>query len=271
MVTAKRTARPLGVILHRGYTPTGNQPYVVIMPLGKSSNGKTGKMLQTYIIRSDIHPVEAVQKNADDGICFNCPMRGLVADAFKRPHQKPQLRTCYVNVGQGPAQVYKAYQNNRYVTYEPVMHDQFIHGRKVRFGTYGEPVLIPIRLVEHLASLSDGWTGYTHQWSNLGFSPYRRYFMASVHSLAGPWSRAHAKSLGWRTFRTDNDGTPADGEVTCPASAEAGKRLSCEQCKMCDGEGVRSKGLQFVDIHINAHGGPAIMSNVRKLPVLQTS
>lgn len=267
MVISTSTARPLGVILHRGHSPYDGKPYVVIMPLGKSSNGKTGKMLQTYIIRSHKHPVAAVQSNDDSSICFDCSMRGLSMSK----HRKPKDRTCYVNVGQGPAQVYKAYKNKRYVTYEPILHDHFIRGRKVRFGTYGEPVLIPIAVVRHLVSVTEGWTGYTHQWANLQFSEYRDYYMASVHARSGPMSREHAKHLGWRTFRTDNEGSPAPGEVKCPASKEAGKRLTCEQCNLCDGAGTRANGLQLVDIHINAHGGNAIMSAVKRLPALQTS
>jgi hypothetical protein len=269
MVARSRTAKPLGVILHRGRSAFDGSPYVVIMPLGKSSNSKTGKMLQTYIIRSHVHPVQAVRTGGDSAICgagdTACPLQGI----FVRKRGKRKFRACYVNVGQGPATVYGAFRRGRYVDYVPALHDQYIAGRKVRFGTYGEPVLIPLELLQHLASISAGWTGYTHQWSNLAYAGYRQYLMASVHGLTGPWSREHAKSLGWRTFRTMRGGEPADDEVLCPASKEAGHRLSCMTCRLCDGAGVRKIGLDMVDVYIPGHGGKAIMSAVANLPILQ--
>jgi hypothetical protein len=273
MVSATRTARPLGVILHRGQSEFDGSPYVVIMPLGKpSKNSKTGKMLQTYIIRSHVHPVVAVRNGGDVAICNDCPMRGLVTFPKRskaNAKRNKRFRACYVNVGQGPAMVYDAFKRGRYVDYDTLLHDQFIRGRKVRFGTYGEPVLIPLELVQHLAGISAGWTGYTHQWANLRFAGFQQYLMASVHGLTGPWSREHAKSLGWRTFRTMRDGLPAEDEILCPASKEAGKRLTCEQCRLCDGAGTRKAGLQMVDVYIPGHGGKAIMSAVANLPILQ--
>lgn len=274
-----RGPRPKGLILHSGISPHDRTPYVVIMPLGKSSNKKTGGMLQTYILRSDIHPVEAVRSGGDGGICFDCPMRGMAAfpkrdtgkGSRKRNGRAMEKRTCYVNVGQGPSGVYKAYLRGNYTPYIPQIHDQYIRGRRVRFGTYGEPILIPLPLVAHLAGLSSGWTGYTHQWMRPDCLDYRQYFMASVHGLTGPWSADHARHLGWRYFRTMREGLPAPGEILCPASAEAGKRLSCEQCRLCDGAGRRAKGLEMVSIYIPAHGGKAVMGAVRSLPILQTA
>jgi hypothetical protein len=64
-------------------------------------------------------------------------------------------------------------------------------------------------------------------------------------------------------------GEPAADEILCPASLEAGKRLTCEQCRLCDGAGTRKAGLQMVDIYIPGHGGKAIMSAVANLPILQ--
>lgn len=269
MVARSRTARPLGVILHRGRSMFDDSPYVVIMPLGKSSNSKTGGMLQTYILRSHVHPVDAVRNGGDKAICNNCPMTGLWDKKPKKPKKKRKWRACYVNVGQGPSMVYSAFKRGRYVDYDPVQHDRFIAGRKIRFGTYGEPVLIPLALMAHLAGLSSGWTGYTHQWSNAALRGYQRFLMASVHGVKGPWSAEHAKHLGWRYFRTMHGGEPLPGEILCPASKEAGHRLSCNQCSLCDGEGRRAKGLQMVDIYIPGHGGKAVMGAVRNLPILQ--
>ena len=104
MVARSSTAKPLGVILHRGQSAFDGSPYVVIMPLGKpSKNGKTGKMLQTYILRSHVHPVMAVRNAGDAAICGDCPMRGLVS--FPKRQTGKRFRACYVNVGQGPTMV----------------------------------------------------------------------------------------------------------------------------------------------------------------------
>lgn len=273
-----RVTRPLGVILHRGKSAFDGTPYVVIAPLSKSGNVKTGGMVQTYIIRSDMHPLEAVATGGDVGICNDCAMRGILLDPFakrsKAPPRKParqramEKRACYVNVGQGPSMVYGAFIRGRYVEYNPADHDRFFQGRKIRFGTYGEPVLIPLPLVDHLARLSSGWTGYSHQWMVPMFAAYRQYFMASVHGLTGPKSAEHARHLGWRYFRTMRTGDPARGEILCPASAEAGKRLTCEQCGLCDGAGRRAKGLDLVSIYIPVHGGKAVMTAAKQLAVL---
>lgn len=269
-MATKSSPRPLGVILHRGRSIFDGSPYVVIMPLGKSTNDKTGSMLQTYIIRSEVHPAVAVRNGGDKAICNDCPMLGLaVKQADYAGKGKRKWRSCYVNVGQGPGSIYRAYKRGRYVDYMPTEHDQYIAGRKIRFGSYGEPVLIPLPLLRHLAGISAGWTGYTHQWSNPALRGYRDFLMASVHGTSGAWSSEHARSLGWRYFRTTHDGAPQDHEILCPASKEAGHRLSCNQCNLCDGAGRRAKGLEMVNVYIPGHGGKAVMGAVRNLPILQ--
>jgi cytochrome c len=50
-------------------------------------------------------------------------------------------------------------------------------------------------------------------------------------------------------------------ESICPASAEAGKKLTCETCLACHGAGSGRKG----SIVIQAHGGFAVMANVATL------
>lgn len=41
-----------------------------------SGNRKTGSMIQTWIIRDDVHPVVASRTGADSAICGICPHRG---------------------------------------------------------------------------------------------------------------------------------------------------------------------------------------------------
>jgi hypothetical protein len=66
-----------------------------------------------------------------------------------------------------------------------------------------------------------------------------------------PEERNEAQRLGWRTFTVRLESDPlAYREVQCPASEEAGRKLTCEQCGACSGTGNNRKG----SIAIIAHG-----------------
>ena len=56
---------------------------------------------------------------------------------------------------------------------------------------------------------------------------------------------------GERTFRvTANVNDIVQGkEIVCPASEEAGKRTTCEQCKLCSGNTINAKSIVIM-----AHG-----------------
>ena len=64
-----------------------------------SKNQKTGPMVQTYILRKDISPSEAVRSGADYSICGNCIHRG--------GHDRK--RSCYVEVHKGPTSVWRSF------------------------------------------------------------------------------------------------------------------------------------------------------------------
>jgi hypothetical protein len=60
----------------------------------------------------------------------------------------------------------------------------------------------------------------------------------------------------WGEVERDRAGL---NESLCPASEQAGKKLTCDTCLACDGaSGKRGS------IFIPAHGGTAVMANVRK-------
>lgn len=264
--------RPRGVILHRGRSPFNGAPYIVVA-LFTSGNVKTGNMIQTYILLDDgRNPVDAVHSGADKAVCGDCPMRALAGFSGRR---------CYVNVGQGPQIVHDGlrpadspesvsldWQSGRYPEYVPADHDRFFAGRRIRWGTYGEPVLIPIDMVARLSALSSGWTGYTHQWTKPEFDIYKLYFMASVHT---PAEGSEANSRGWRYFRAAHNATARDGESVCPASEEAGKVTTCDRCKLCKGRGgiPEGEGVKLPrNIVISTHGGTAVMAASRRLAIL---
>jgi hypothetical protein len=131
-------------------------------------------------------------------------------------------------------------------------------GKRVRFGSYGDPAAVPLRVWSELASVASGVTGYTHQWRtcDAGFSAY---MMASADSVT---ERRQARLAGYRTFRVRTVGSvKLPGEVVCPASAEAGKKTVCATCLQCGGTGTG----RSADITIEAHG--STRKRFRSLPL----
>ena len=252
-----RKAKPSnGAIIYRGPSLLDGKPIVVIVVglNASSKNRKTGNMLQTYILRDDINPIDAVKTGADESICGNCIHRG---------DGKGKKRTCYVNLGQGALSVYKALQRGVY----PVMNPSGLGVlRLVRIGTYGDPAAVPAYVWGQLLWGAVGHTGYTHQWRNTGALPVaqldflRQYCMASADHID---EANEAQQQGWRTFRVVMPGQTVrmNLESTCPASAEAGKKLTCDTCMACNGTSRNRRG----SIAIKAHGSSAVMANVKAI------
>ena len=229
-----------GYIIHEGPSALDGSPIVVVALLGKSANPKTGDMVQTYILRQDMHPVDAVKTGADKAVCGNCRLRPSQA--------RPGDPICYVLVWQAPASVWKAYQRGAYARKTPAEVRQMIGDRSTRLGSYGDPAAAPLQVWHDLLTTDYGrpeWTGYSHQWRNLSIQ-WAEYLMASVDS---PAEAAEARSLGWRTFRVASsmsDRLPH--EVRCPASAEAGRKTTCDACHLCAGHATRTtKTIVIVD------------------------
>ena len=232
-----------GFIFYRGNSPIDNAPIVGIAVL-KSRNEKTGNMVQTFILRSDIHPMDAIKSADDVSICGSCIHRG----------DSQTKRTCYVDVGKSVSAIYKAFRRGSY----PDMSRDLSHaaaqlkGRKVRLGAYGDPAMIPAdtwyALLEHVAD----WTGYTHQWQQAFAMAHRELCMASADSIE---DRDIARAMGWRTFRVIPIGKPLglSREAICPASPEGGNRRQCINCTACDG----ALKPESVSIAIVAHGKSA--------------
>ena len=101
----------------------------------------------------------------------------------------------------------------------------------VRFGTYGEPSLMPIDLVHRMVGVASSWTGYTHQWDKEWAKDYQRYFMASVHDA----KEAHIAKfeVGYRSFIATKTGD--EDAVHCPASKEMSYASNCAKCGLCSG------------------------------------
>jgi hypothetical protein len=221
-----------GVVLEE----RGNRVVIATGLTKKSPNSKTGGMIQIYILHRHESPVAAVKSGADYTNCGTCKHR---SQDFKE-------RGCFVNVGQGPSSVFKAYRRGAYRKATRREFSSLFGGRTVRFGSYGDPAFMKPETIQGIASVAEKWTGYTHQWTKR--PDLQSYFMASVDT---PAEADQAAASGWRYFRVSpfGDSRKLQGEISCPASAEAGKRTVCADCKLCDGarQGDARKNIVIQD------------------------
>jgi hypothetical protein len=228
--------KPSGYIIYRGASLLDDKPIVVVAITGKSSNSKTGDMVQTYILADNgKSPVESAKALDDVSVCGDCK------------HRRGLGGSCYVNLGQGPRAVMDGVMRGIYP--DNIINAAFAsHKRKVRLGTYGDPAAVPAYVWETLLSGAESHTGYTHQWQNAKADHVKQWCMASVDT---PKEAAIAKMDGWRTFRV----RVADGslefshEMKCPASAEMNKRLTCDTCMACSGGTDSKKASVTIIVH----------------------
>jgi len=112
--------------------------------------------------------------------------------------------------------------------------------RYVRFGTYGEPSLLPIHMVKAMTYVAKSWTGYTHQWHKVDHQ-FSHYFMASTHTVE---EEETAALIGYRSFVVSKK--PIQQYTSCPASKEMGFISNCSKCGLCSG--TMGKGKKSVVI-----------------------
>jgi hypothetical protein len=232
------------MLIYQGPSLIDGSPIVAIA-IAQSGNVKTGNMVQTYIIRSDIDPLLASKTGADYSICGACPHRGNVTSDPKR--KIAEKRSCYVNLGQGPLIVWKAFQRNIYQSATGHRAIAAIgKGRMVRLGTYGDPAAVPSYVWESLISEATGHTAYSHQ-SNMPNADTRPDFM--MISADNEQQARHEWSNGNRTFRVikSTHEIITGAEILCPASKEAGFKTTCAKCGLCGGSSVKAKSIAIVD------------------------
>lgn len=238
-------------IIYRGPSMIDGAPIVVIATgLDKASgNTKTGALVQTWILREDVSPTDAIHTGADGSICGACPHRGQIIDG------KNTGRSCYVTVFQAPLSVFKAYKAGRYPELDTTQARAALAGKRVRLGAYGDPAAVPFHIWRDILPDVDAITGYTHQWRLVSTPPeFAQFVMASCDSDQDRWD---AKAMGYRTFRVRSSNEPLrPKEVLCPASQEAGYKSTCSACVACGGHGSKARA----DIAIIAHGSRATVN-----------
>jgi len=228
-IKKKATKKVTGYVIYEGPSLLDGSPIVVIMTgLGGSKNRKTGEVAQTWIMRSDMTPIEAFKIGADSTVCGNCPYRWSL---YVKNSGAPR---CYVNLGQAPLSIYKAYKRGSY----PALPLDYTlpPGMGLRLGSYGDPVAVPMKAWKSLIDSASFHLAYTHQWKEFPVqsAPYKGLCMASVGNAL---EALQAVKLGWKFFRVESAPAPIGLELNCPSDkATHGEHIrQCEACKLCNG------------------------------------
>ena len=231
----------LGYIAYEGPSIIDGAPIVVIINKidDGSDNAKTGAIVQSFIIRSDVSPTDALKTGADESICGQCEHRPLLARKTGKP-------PCYVNVGRSVRSVYEAYKRGRYVKTDLETIALALAGKALRIGTYGDPAAAPVTIWQRVSRYVIARAGYSHQWQRDGFdhAAWAPLVMASADSVD---DAALANLYGMRVFRVSVGVDKRAGEVTCPASAEGGKRATCADCMLCGGTSKKARDVVIAD------------------------
>lgn len=207
-----------------------------------SKNVKTGEMIQAYLLGTDKGPLK--QKGKPHPVCNRCP---LIENG------------CYVNQGQAVAGIYKKYKRGGY---SKIIDFDIFKGKKIRWGSFGEGLLVGLTLLKKVNKIVDGWTAYTHNWHYKKYQPFKKYMMASVESLK---DAQKAWDAGWRTFRiVQSVEDKTANEIICPATPyykeKTGKTIQCIDCMLCSGTNSKSPK----SVVIVAHGNAAKLNSITK-------
>lgn len=232
------------VVIRKGNT-------ITVIRLGRTSNDKVAlsdmDIVQTYhFSKAQYEYARSGQKGwkglmssaltADN--CFSCPYQG----GSCYTHNMVQA-SGFLSMLRSIAKAYPTWESIPTVT-PTALIVEWCTSRYVRFGTYGEPVILPFQLVDAMAAVASSYSGYTHRWKNPLFKAYSRRLMASCDET----DYAAAQAAGWRTFIAIPK-SYAKVAVQCPASKEAGYKSHCAKCGLCSG----GAGKGTVSIQIIIH------------------
>ena len=206
----------------------GTQCVVIFTGFGrKSTNIKTGAMIQTHVMRARVDPLRT-RREYLRSVCGDCDLRA----------------ECYVRWERAPLEIYRAHRRRRY---DRLADFSVFSGRHVRIGSTGDPASVPGDFWSRVVDACRHHTGYTHGWRRNDTQHLRGILMASVSTEEG---FIRAQRAGWATFRARIPGSrPWAQERQCPAAKEAGHRTTCERCGRCD--------ARHGSVSIELHGAKA--------------
>jgi hypothetical protein len=226
---------------------------IIVFTLGKTKNKKIAppnvNIVQTYSY-SRAQFEEAQNKTSmhlffslDKEVCLDCPFAmnngAKLGDCYTHKMNQymgflSQLRSIKREFGD-----YESIPPLNWRHKENII--EMATQKYVRFGSYGEPSLIPIEVVRSIVMVASNWTGYTHQWQKK--PEYSNFFMASNHSAE---AEKIAKLEGWLSFVASDDQTDL---VSCPASKEMGFKSNCAKCGLCSGTDGKGKYSTAILLH----------------------
>lgn len=250
-----------GVVVYRGPSALDKATPIVGVLTLCSANAKTGNMAQLWILVEGVSPTVAAREGTDEAVCGRCLHRPLRAGS------------CYVVLPKAPTIVWRHLQAGRYPDAEPRELPALVRRagvRSVRLGAYGDPMALPLEVVEAVADAFDGHTGYTHQWMHAPANKVANWQRLCMASVDGPVGFARAQAAGWRTFRVRTADQPMfPNERMCPASTEAAtcdedgfpNRITCAECMRCGGLNACPAGMNPVII---VHGSRDRVINFKR-------
>lgn len=232
---------------------------VQIFRLGTTSNKKIAspkeKIVQTFsFAKAQYNEIVKRTKDGSGGfhkffeldaeVCLDCP--------FSRNSGSGKCYTHKINQYFGFISSLKA-QVKKFPTFEDIpeysedIYNEILkisEKKYIRFGSYGEPSLHPLELIEGITQIAKNWTGYTHQYFRK--PEYSKYLMASTHSLRQ--TETAKTKFGYRSFMATAE-TNVVKAVVCPASKEGSFKSNCSDCGLCSGTNGKGK----VNIKILEH------------------
>jgi hypothetical protein len=225
---------------------------ILVFRLGKSTNRKISdgkdKILQvysfsdaqlSYVAESVKNGVKVNAKQFFDlaeAVCFDCPFRAYLKCYTHKYQQYAGFLSMLKSIS-------REFKNVKEIPSIHLLEKKIVeisNDKYIRFGTYGEPTLIPLNLVSNMVQASKSHTGYTHQWSKK--PDYSAFFMASTHNEG---QANMASKIGFRSFIASNE--TLENAVVCPASSEAGFKSTCEKCGLCSGQRKGTKNIQILE------------------------
>ena len=221
-----------GRILWEGESNYDGAPIVIIATGFEdvSANGKTGSMIQTWILRQDVKPNEAFKNGLGKSVCGDCTHAGY------------NENTCYVIWYQAPLSVWNCYKRGNY---QPIGNDWHLFDDvALRLGSAGDPAMAPGNVWVEPILRARTHTGYTHQWRQEWAQHLKGIVQASCDGFA---DYLEATAHGWKTYLvTPKDVPDPAGTVHCAASEERGQKTNCALCSLCDGASA--------NVVIHSHG-----------------
>lgn len=207
-----------------------------------STNSKTGDGVQIFIMPMTWVTDGKSAMEDDSASCMDCI------------HGRSANRTCYVRKGNAEMGM-KSKVHSLHMSYQQGKLDiqpielataelPKLKGKFVRFGAYGEPIVLGELLTKAITEVAANWTGYTHQWRQPKYQWASRYFMASADTEGLGMVAQH---MGWRTFRVrSKEQSKMDNEVICPASKEGNRKATCNVCGLCKGATSKAKSIVII-------------------------